>query len=76
MSTEPEVKNASGGRLFQVEDTAKMRENMATLGQMKEVSRLEPWRGIVMTMREERPDLEGLREPGSLYIVCTVMGGH
>ena len=40
-----------------MEDTAKMGENMTSLGQMQGVSSLEPWRGILLTLREERPDL-------------------
>lgn len=70
------MKDANWGRLFQVEDTAKMGENMTSLGQMQGVSSLEPWRGILLTLREERPDLQDLRGFDSLYIFCTVIGDH
>lgn len=62
------MKDASWGRLFQVEGTAKVGENMTSLGQMQGVSSLEPWRGILLTLRVERPDLQDLREPDSLNI--------
>ena len=76
LGLEPEAKDASWGRLFQVEGTAKVGENTTSLGQMQGVSSLEPWRGILSTLREERPDVQDLREPDSLNIFCTVIGDH
>lgn len=38
-----------------------MRDSMAPLGKMNEVSKSEPWRRRVMRMREEGPLLEDVR---------------